>query len=392
MKEIEIIEAFKDKFETSPELNIKAPGRINLIGEHTDYNMGFVLPAAVNKAIYFSLSSRTDNQVNLYAVDLNECHSFRINTLEKSDKSWANFLIGVMNELVSGGADITHGFNLAFGGDVPLGAGMSSSAAVESGMGYAMNELFDLNLDRLALAKVAQMAEHNFAGVRCGIMDMYASLFGKENKLIKLDCRALTHEYLDFEFENVAIVLFNTGVKHNLADTEYNKRREECEAGVAVLQSHYSGIESLRDVSLAQLEAHKNEMSGTVYKRCHFVISETDRMHRASEALKNADLAAFGEIMYETHDGLQNEYEVSCKELDFLVDITRENKAISGSRMMGGGFGGCTINLIHKEEVAESIESISQAYFSEFGRLPESYEVEITDGCSEMAILEKDKL
>lgn len=387
-----IIEAFRKEYNTDPEITVRAPGRINLIGEHTDYNDGFVLPAAVNKSIYFCLSSREDDLVNLYSADLNETCSLDIHHFEKTETSWANFLIGVAAELKSDGALIDHGFNLAFGGDVPLGAGMSSSAAIESGMGTALNELFDLNKTKLELALIAQRAEHHFAGVRCGIMDMYASILGKEKQLIRLDCRDLTHKYLPFDFENIDIVLFNSGVKHNLAETQYNVRREQCEAGVKILNSRYGQISSLRDADMKQLMEAREEMTDIVFDRCHFVISETERMMRATAALENHDLKEFGELMLETHRGLRDEYEVSCAELDFLVDLVKDETGVYGARMMGGGFGGCTINLIKSSEKQRIIDLVTAAYQRQFGIIPEHYEVEITDGCELITVLQEEKL
>jgi galactokinase len=267
-------------------------------------------------------------------------------------------------------------------GSLPLGAGMSSSAAIESGMCFALNQMFDLGLSRLQLAKIAQMAEHNFAGVKCGIMDMYASLFGKSEHLIRLDCRSLTHEYLPFSFDEVSVVLFNTGVKHNLADSAYNKRREECESGVEILKRRNPAIQSLRDATPEDVEISKSEMSEAIYKRCHFVTSETKRMMEATQALNDRDLTHFGKLMYETHHGLSQDYEVSCNELDFLVELVNDKPGVFGARMMGGGFGGCTINLMKKSKAKELIPRVKEAYQSKFGFIPEHYEVNITDGCN----------
>ncbi|MGR3808927.1 galactokinase [Jiulongibacter sp. NS-SX5] len=381
MNSEQIAEAFLKKYSIEPSLLIKAPGRINLIGEHTDYNDGFVLPAAVDKAIYFALRPREDEVVRLYSFDLKDSFETCLNSIQKSSKDWANFLLGVIDEVKKIAPEKLKGFDLSFGGDVPLGAGMSSSAAIESGMGYALSTLFDLELDRLTLAQIAQNAEHNFAGLKCGIMDMYASLFGKEKHLIRLDCRALEHQYLPFDFDDVDIVLFNSGVKHNLADSEYNKRREECEEGVRVLNQKYPEINSLRDASKAQLETIKSEISETVYKRCFYVISETERMMAATEALENSELETFGQLMYETHSGLSENYEVSCQELDLLVEAVKGQDGVYGARMMGGGFGGCTINVISKKYTNETIKAVHQKFEDVYGRTPETYTVQITDGC-----------
>jgi galactokinase len=377
-----IYEAFIGRFNSDPTIKVKAPGRINLIGEHTDYNDGFVLPAAIDKAIYFCLSKREDNKVVLYSVDLKDELNIDLESLVKTDKSWANFLIGVLKEMIDSGSKIDFGFNLAFGGDVPLGAGLSSSAAVESGLGFALNELYSLNLSRLELALIAQKAEHNFAGVRCGIMDMYASLMGKSGQVIKLDCQNLTHEYLPFQYDDVSIVLFNTRVSHNLAESEYNKRRSECEAGLKLLQNYHPDIKSFRDVDIEILEKHKEAFLPKIYDRCLYVISEECRMKKATIALSNSDLQSFGQLMFETHDGLKNKYEVSCEELDFLVDLAAQDSNILGARMMGGGFGGCTINIIKNDAVNEIAANFKEKYLEKYGTELEEIQVKIMDGCS----------
>ncbi|MFT5884248.1 MAG: galactokinase [Arcticibacterium sp.] len=373
---------FKNTFGVTPKLKVRAPGRINLIGEHTDYNDGFVLPAAIDKAIIFCLSPRKDTEIHLKSVDLDDTLTISLESLQKTEKGWANFLIGVVKEIQDSGKDIQYGFNLAFGGDVPLGAGLSSSAAIESGIGFAINEMYSLGFSRLELALMAQKAEHNFAGVRCGIMDMYASIMGKKNQVIRLDCKNLTHTYLPFNSDNLSIVLFNTGVSHNLAESEYNKRREECEAGLNIIKKHYPEVTSFRDVKRNMLESHKLEFNQKVYNRCDYVIAESERMEKATMALQNNDMGSFGKLMYQTHDGLQNLYEVSCDELDFLVDLARRDTRILGARMMGGGFGGCTINLIQKENIDKITETFISEYATRFGSKPESYTVKIMDGCS----------
>ena len=395
-----INQKFVDIFGTSPHLSVRAPGRINLIGEHTDYNNGFVLPAAIDKAIYFSLSPRNDQKCSLYAHDLDDYYEFSLNKIEKSEKGWANFLIGVTAEIIKKGHQIPYGFSVVFGGDVPLGAGLSSSAAVESGIGFALNQLFDLGLSNLDLALIAQQAEHNFAGVKCGIMDMFASIHGKENSVIKLDCQNLTFEYFPFDFPDYTIVLCNTGVKHNLGDSEYNKRREECEEGVRIMQNAFPQINSLRDVSAQMLRSQADKLPSVVYKRCKYIIEEIERVNIACEALKNNDLETFGQKMYETHEGLSKEYEVSCPELDFLVEQARhappdggafspigEGSGVgfppsggAGARMMGGGFGGCTINLVKTDTVEAFIEQMQVAYNQEFSKELVCYKVKITNG------------
>jgi galactokinase len=390
MTEERIRKSFIGTFNTNPTFSVKAPGRINLIGEHTDYNDGFVLPAAIDKSIYFCIAERADDLIRLSSVDLNDEIEISLQNLVKTEKPWANFLIGVIKEIINTGAEIKHGFNLAFGGDVPLGAGLSSSAAMESGIGTAMNELYQLYLSKLDLALIAQKAEHNFAGVRCGIMDMYASLMGKANQVIRLDCKSLTHTYLPFDFHDISIVLFNTGVKHNLADSEYNIRRQECEAGLKLLQGHFPEVSSFRDVKRSMLEKYQAEFEKDIYDRCDYVLAEEERMKAATLALNNSDLKTFGGLMFETHEGLKNLYRVSCPELDFLVDLAKDNSNILGARMMGGGFGGCTINLIKKDAVEEITNCLKAKYLNKFNLELDNFEVKIMDGCSVINTKEKD--
>lgn len=383
----QIGQKFEDIFDLTPTLFVRAPGRINLIGEHTDYNHGFVLPAAIDKAIYFAISLRNDQECHLFAYDLNDSYEFSLNNINKSEKSWANFLIGVLAEIIKRGHDITTGFNLVFGGDVPLGAGLSSSAAVESGMGFALNQLFDLGLSKLDLALIAQQAEHNFAGVNCGIMDMFASIHGKENAVIKLDCQDLSFEYFPFHAPDYTIVLCNTGVKHNLGDSEYNKRRQECEEGISIMQNAFPQINSLRDVSAQMLRSQADKLPPIVYKRCKYVVEEIERVSIACKALEKDDLVSFGQKMYETHEGLSKEYEVSCPELDFLVEQTIGLDTVIGARMMGGGFGGCTINLVQKDAVDSFILAMEIAYKQAFYTEMQSYKVNITNGVEEIKLV-----
>lgn len=371
---------FKEHFNANPTLLVRAPGRINLIGEHTDYNNGFVLPAAIDKAIYFAISPRNDQKCIIYAYDLDDSYEFSLDNLQKSEKGWANFLLGVLAEIVSEGKQINTGFNLVFGGDVPLGAGLSSSAAVESGIGFALNELYNLDLSKLDLALIAQQAEHKYAGVNCGIMDMFASIHGKENAVIKLDCQDLSFEYFPFDFPDYTLVLCNTGVKHNLGDSEYNQRRAECEEGIRILQSAFPQIDSLRDVTIQMLSSQADKLSSIVYNRCKYVVEEIERVTIACKALENGDLRGFGQKMYETHEGLSKEYEVSCPELDFLVEHSQDFETVVGARMMGGGFGGCTINLIKTDAVDEFIEKMSFAYHQAFNIQLQTYIVNISNG------------
>ncbi|WP_373514824.1 galactokinase [Persicitalea sp.] len=377
-----IWDAFTQKYQQTPRL-FRSPGRINLIGEHTDYNDGFVLPASVDKAVYFAIAPREDDLVQLEAVDLNETYEFQLGDLTKPEQQWPVYQLSVLDQLQKNGLKIK-GFQASFGGDLPVGAGMSSSAALECCLLFALNELFDLGLDRLEIVKMAQRAENEYVGMKCGIMDQFASVFGKEQSVIQLDCRSLEYKYFPFPMDKNLLILCDTKVKHSLADSEYNLRRQECERGVEILQNKYPEVHSLRDATPDMVEEHKAEMGPTVFKRCKFMTGEIQRVQEAGKLLLEGDLESFGEKMYDTHDGLQHQYEVSCPELDFLVEQTRSNDDVAGARMMGGGFGGCTINLV-KRGGAENFEKVmKEAYQEKFGVELPCYRVSITDGTSEM--------
>jgi galactokinase len=368
-----VIETFKKQFRAAPKIVVRAPGRINLIGEHTDYNGGYVLPAAIDKAVYFAVSPREDDECHFFAHNLNEYFDVSLNNLKETvTYSWANYLMGVLDEIKKQLSAISHqpsaikGINLAFGGDIPSGGGVSSSAAIENGIGFAVNELFNLGLSRIDLLRISQKAENNFVGMKCGIMDMFASMMGKQNAVIRLDCNSLDFEYFPFNAPDYRLILCNTTVKHALVDSEYNTRRAECEEGVSVLQKFDPSIKLLRDVTISFLKKHKEELREVVFRRCKYVVEEIVRVDRACKALKKNDFETFGKLMYKTHDGLQKEYEVSCKELDFLVENTRNTEGVLGARMMGGGFGGCTINLVKVEIVDDFILKMKEAYKKAF--------------------------
>ncbi|MFA6402067.1 MAG: galactokinase [Salinivirgaceae bacterium] len=374
----EITAVFRERFGTEPFL-FSAPGRVNLIGEHTDYNEGFVLPASVDKAIHFAIKPNEKGIFRFYAIDLDESFETSTEKIEPSKSHWANYLLGVIAQFVKNGKKVP-GFDCAFGGDVPLGAGMSSSAAIEVGMAYAINHLFHFSFSKLELVKFAQMAEHEYAGVNCGIMDQFASMHGKANHVIKLDCRSLEYQYFPLDTTNHLLVLVNTGVKHSLASSEYNKRRQECENGVALLKKYQPNIHSLRDVSLELIQAHKSEFNEITYNRCSYVIEENIRLEKACNALENGDFVEFGNLMYGSHYGLKDKYEVSCTELDQLVELAKSIDGVLGARMMGGGFGGCTINLVKKEAVAAFEKSIAENYKTPDGKQPQIIKVVIEDG------------
>ena len=377
----------KDKFasffgEGTPRL-FTAPGRINIIGEHTDYNGGFVLPGAVDKAITMAIVPNGTPFVNLVSIDHDDMHLFfRIGGPQPKEQ-WASYFYGVIEEMRKRGATVG-GFNAVFGGDVPLGAGMSSSAALESCVGTALNALFDLHFTKEELAKIGQMTEHNYIGVRCGIMDQFASIFGQKGHVVRLDCRSLEYQLVPFNPKGVEIVLIDTMVKHLLASSEYNVRRAQCEEGVAVIKKYLPNVELLRDVTMEELEAHRAEMDPMSFRRCAFVINENKRLMDACAAMEKGDFVEVGKLVYATHEGLSKEYGVSCPELDFIVNIAHEHEAVLGARMMGGGFGGCVIALVKKEGVADYIADVKKRYQVEFDKDPRVIEVEISDGAREI--------
>lgn len=370
--------AFKDVFQTEPIL-VKSPGRINIIGEHTDYNDGFVMPAAINKAIYVAVSKRDDDEIHLYSESYQAAYQSSVAAIEKSELSWANYVLGVADQLVKRGHKIA-GFNLYLDGNVPLGAGLSSSAALECATAFAINHLNNLQISQMDLALISQKAEHVFAGVNCGIMDQFASVFGKKDHAVLLDCRSMEYEYIPLKLDGYKLVLFNTNVKHSLADSAYNKRRSQCEQGVAWIKSHHAEVNSLRDADLMMLKTYVEPKDSDVYQKCKYVVEEIARIQQAAETLKQGDLVALGKLMLQTHEGLSKEYEVSCKELDFLVDYVKNLDYVLGARMMGGGFGGCTINIVKDEEIDTLISEISTLYSNEFGLSLDAYIVETANG------------
>lgn len=364
-------------------LLVRAPGRVNLIGEHTDYNGGFVLPAAIDKEIVFAVGLNGLSKARLLSLDKKEAHQLTLDggTVQPGKVLWANYLAGVVAQLQRRGV-VVPGFDCVFGGNIPMGAGMSSSAAVECGLAFALNELLNLGLNGLELAQIAQQAEHEFAGVQCGIMDQFASLFGLPGQVVRLNCRSLEHQYFPFDSAAYHLVLCNSGVKHSLASSEYNTRRQECEQGVAVLSHYYPQVLSLRDATLAQLIQHQQELGDVVYRRCRYIVEENQRVEAACQHLAAGDMAAFGRQMYASHAGLRDDYQVSCPELDVLVQIAQANPAVLGSRMMGGGFGGCTINLLPAAAVPEFIATTAAAYEQHTGRPLETYQATIVGGVS----------
>ena len=377
-----LAQQFQNTFSESPTLLVRAPGRINLIGEHTDYNGGFVMPASIDKAIWLAASLRNDKKCVLMANDLADKHEFLVDDFTKHEKAWTQYPMGVLSEFIKAGLVPNQGFNLIFGGTIPTGAGVSSSAAIECGTAFVLNELFGFQISKIEMVKICQRAENNFVGLQCGIMDMFASMMGQADSVIRLDCRNLDYQYFPFNAPNHALVLSDSGVKHSLASSAYNTRRQECETGVKILQQFDNQIETLRDVSISFLEKHQTHLPETVYKRCQYVVTEIERVRQAGQLLEANDLAGFGQLMYQTHDGLQHQYEVSCPELDFLVNQTRANSNVLGARLMGGGFGGCTLNLVTKETVSVFIEQMTATYRTQLGLDLLCYEVVLSNGVS----------
>ena len=365
--------AFTERFSSNPIFYASA-GRINLIGEHTDYNGGFVFPGAIDKYIMTAININGTDKVRLYSVDMNQYTEFGLREEDKPAEQWACYVFGVCREILKRGFEVK-GFDAVFAGNVPLGAGLSSSAALESCFAYALNDLFNDNkISIFELALIGQSTEHNYCGVNCGIMDQFASVFGKKDCLMRLDCRSLEFKYFPFKPVGYKLVLVNSQVKHELVDSPYNKRRESCERVAKTL-----GVETLRDADMSMLEAAKAQISDEDYKRAVYVIGEKQRVLDVCEALEKGDYETVGERMYETHHGLSKDYEVSCEELDFLNDVAKEC-GVTGSRIMGGGFGGCTITLV-KEDLYDTFVQTAKTKFNEkYGIEPIIIDVVISDG------------
>lgn len=371
---------FETHFHNEPQRMFLSPARINIIGEHVDYNDGFVLPAAINKYVCFAVSEHHGDQCTLVAGDLGDTLLFSIDeAVLPSTKMWANYVLGVLAQFRERGLPI-RGFKMAFASNIPMGAGLSSSAALECGFAYALNELFDLGLSREEIALIGQRAEHTFVGVKCGIMDQFASVFGKKKHAIRLDCNSLDYDYHKADFGDYTLLLLDSKVKHTHLTSGYNVRRQQVEAGLSVLKAHFPNIATFRDVTLEQVEAARQKLDETVYRRCHFVVKEIQRVREAVDALDQSDLNQLGALMTETHEGLSKEYEVSCNEIDFLVDAVRDEAGVLGARMMGGGFGGCAIVLVRKDLQDALIHKVAVAYLSKFNVKLEAYKVRISGG------------
>ncbi|PIF32187.1 galactokinase [Flavobacterium sp. 9] len=370
---------FEKSFGSAPQKNVLSPGRINIIGEHIDYNDGYVLPAAIDKVICFAFEKNNTKKSKIIAIDLNE--EFEIDLTQEvqlSDVVWTNYIRGVIKQLQDNGFSFD-GFNCVFSSNIPVGSGLSSSAALECGTIFGIKELFDLKIEKVDISLLGQKAEH-WVGINCGIMDQFSSVHGLDNKVIKLDCNTLDFEYHNADFKDYSLVLFDSNVKHSLFTSEYNTRRIECEEGLAIIKNHFPEIKSFRDCTEEQLLSIQDKISPTVFKRVHYVVKEIARVTKACEALDNGNIEILGQLLFETHYGLSQEYEVSCEELDMLVDTAKADERIIGSRLMGGGFGGCTINLIKKGHENEVKSKFSNLYLDTFGIELKFYDVKISNG------------
>lgn len=379
----DVLEKFRVRYKVESFM-VRAPARINLIGEHTDYNDGFVMPAAIHYATWFAFAEAADNVTEIYAMKYEESFSVDMGRVKPvKEPMWANYLLGVIRQLLDDG-HMLKPFKCVFAGDIPIGAGLSSSASVECGFAFGLNELNKLGIDRQKLVLMAQWSEHNFVGMKCGIMDQFASMMGKKGNVILLDCRSLAYSYSPLELGDYALVLCDTRVKHALVDSDYNKRREDCEQGVAILKNYHPHVNSLRDANLKMLEKYASEFSENQWIRCKYVIEEIERVQNANKDLQKGNLKAFGKKMFETHQGLSKLYEVSCPELDFFVEIAKQFPEVIGARMMGGGFGGCTINIVHKDAVDRFSSAIRDSYKQKFNLEALIHPVKIEDGVSLM--------
>jgi len=363
-------------------LTVRSPGRINLIGEHTDYNDGFVMPAAIDKQILVHIERNgSPDTCNLRAKNLDESFSFSLDNVKPQPSGWENYILGVVHEFQQLGAKLA-GFDAEIEGNVPIGSGMSSSAALECSTGYALNELFGLGFDKDTIIKAAQRAEHGYVGTNCGIMDMFASVRGRKGHVIRLDCRSLEYDYFPLDLGEYELLLLNTNVSHSLASSAYNTRREECEEGVRILRKRNPGIQKLRDVDEQMLEAEWDQLPEKVAQRCRHIVRENNRVLEAGKALEAGNLVRMGELMYASHHSLRHDYEVSCAELDDLVDQTKDHAGVLGARMMGGGFGGCTINLVRSTDRDSLVEQLAASYHQQFSLDLTPYQVKLADGTS----------
>lgn len=359
-----------------------SPGRINLIGEHTDYNGGFVFPGAIDKGIIAEIKLNGTDKVRAFSLDYNESSEFGLNEEDKPAEAWARYIFGVCRETVKRGGTV-RGFDTVFAGDVPLGAGLSSSAALESTFAFAINEIFKNGTDKFELARIGQMTEHHYCGVNCGIMDQFASLFGRAGCLIRLNCKTLEYKYFPFDPKGYKVVLIDTCVKHELASSAYNKRRASCENAAAAIRRNHPEVEFLSDANRMWLDEVRGGIPQEDFLRAEYVIGEVQRVLDVCDALERGDYETVGEMMYQTHFGMSKLYEVSCKELDFLAKLARKMD-VTGCRVMGGGFGGCTINLVKEDLYKPFIDAAIENFTFRFNHAPKIYDVVISDGARKL--------
>ncbi|GGW30598.1 galactokinase [Arenibacter certesii] len=364
----------------TPELIVESPGRINLIGEHTDYNLGYVLPTAIEKRITFKFrKNNSSTQCNLYSLGYNVGFKLDLNTISRSEVEWENYLLGVLNELLKR-TDKLRGFDCIIESKLPIGSGLSSSAALECGLAFGLNKLFDLGISNMDIVQLSQTAEHTYVGTQCGIMDQFASVMSQKGHVLLLDCKTLKHTQIPISIAPYKMIMLNTKVSHNLASSEYNTRKKECEDGVRIFQKKYPEVMSLRDATLSMLEASATEMSKTIYNRCLFIISENERVLATAKALQENNLELFGKLLYEAHQGISELYEVSCPESDFMVDFSKQYDSVLGARQVGGGFGGCVLHIVHEDDVDHYITEVTKAYKSRFNIALDAFEVRPSSG------------
>ena len=379
-----LLKIYRDRYQTEARV-FRSPGRINIIGEHTDYNEGLVFPAGIDKEICMVMGSNGTDRSHIYSVDNDEEISFSKFDYLQTPKTWIRYIAGVYDQLYELGLE-PGGVDCVFAGDIPVGAGLSSSAALECATLFGLNELFELKVEKAQIPVLSQKAENDFVGVNCGIMDQFASVYAQKNQALLLDCRDLTATHFDLNLDGYHLILVDSLVKHDLVTSEYNLRRRQCEEGLAFFQQVRPEIKALRDLNMADLENHGHGLSPLLFKRCKYIVQEIERVRLAGEAIKRQDLAALGNLLYASHLGMQSEFEISCIELDFLVDYTWNKCHVLGARMMGGGFGGCTLNIVASEELEKFSEEVKDAYEKKFGIAPKVYTVATAKGTSEIQI------
>lgn len=371
---------FKQLFDKHP-LLIRSAGRVNFLGEHANFNSGLTLTAAINRDIMVAIAPNQDSVCNLHSFDRVESFSFSLDKFEKNHKSWTNYVMAVIQEFQKAGFEVK-GFDAVFGGQLPIGVGLASSAALEAAFAFAINHIFNLNIDNITLAKIAQKAEEHFIGIECDIMDQFTCMLAKQKQAIKLDCLSLDHQYVPCQIKGYSFVICNSKVSRTHSVQDYQSRREQCKQGIEIINQDELFVNSIRDISPEMLYQHKRKLDPIVYKRCHFVIHENIRVEKAVHFLEVGNWKAFGEILYQSHYGLRDEYEMSCPELDFLVALTESNEQVLGARMTGGGFGGCTINIVKTDSLESFATNMKEAYLEEFDRVLDVFAVDLADGVS----------